>query len=198
VELDPVERRLQISDQHGAQDKGNAEAERVGKEHQHTFQNMALLGGEHQRGAEKGADTGGPANGEYNAEQRCGEKAHVVRVNLTAAAAEEIQLEYAKVIQTEENHDQTGDDVHRGLIFAQKAAQSSGEGAHQHENHSKAEDEADGAAERFFRTAFTAAGKVRYIDGEHGQKTGRDKGNDTLQKRDQILHLCSHSFLYLS
>lgn len=56
--LDPVECTFQIIDQHSTKDKGNPQAQRVGKQHQHSFNHMCLLGSKHQCRSEEGPTQG--------------------------------------------------------------------------------------------------------------------------------------------
>ena len=79
-----------------------------------------------QRGTEKRAHTGRPAQREHNAEQEGGEEAQIAVFHAVSAAAEEIQLQNAQIVQTEYDDDQTGYKIQCRLILREKAAQRAG------------------------------------------------------------------------
>ena len=113
-------------------------------------------------------------------------------------AAEQIDLDDAQKAQTEEDDDGARKDVHQCLIFQQKAAQRARQRAHRHEHHREAQNEAQNTQKRTLQTAvLAAAGKVGQINGQHGQQTGGDEGDDTLQKGNEILQR-DHPFFRIS
>ena len=61
-------------------DKGNPQAQRVGKQHQHSFNHMCLLGSKHQCRSEEGSNAGCPSDGEDHAEQKCREEPHIIGI----------------------------------------------------------------------------------------------------------------------
>ena len=106
------------------------------------------------------------------------------------AAFENIQTEYAKEIQSEKDNDCARYDIDHRFILIQKPSEKSGKRTEQNENRGKAQNKAD----RIFNHSFVililqgAARKIRNVDGEHRQKTRGDKGYDSFQKRNKILH----------
>ena len=193
VSFDPVEYGFEIIDKHGAEDERYAKAQRIGKQHQHALENMSLLGCQHQCGAEECANAGSPAQREDHAEDQRGEKVHILLNNAAFASSEQIDAEHTQEIQPEEDHNQTGDNVHCSLVRSQKTADSTGQRAENHKDHTEAGYEAKCSGQCFAGCALTAAREVRNINGQHGQKTRGDKGYDTFQKSDDILHSL-HSF----
>ena len=102
-------------------------------------------------------------------------------------------MEHAKEVQTEEDHDQTGYDVHSGLVFTQEAAHRSGKCAKDYKDDAEAGNETKCPGQRLAHTALSSAREVRNVDGQHGQKARRNEGDDPFQKSYDILHLL-HSF----
>ena len=102
-------------------------------------------------------------------------------------------MEHAKEVQTEEDHDQTGYDVHSGLMGSQKAADSACQRPEDHEYDAEAGNETKCPGQRLAHTALSSAREVRNVDGQHGQKARRNEGDDPFQKSYDILHLL-HSF----
>ena len=155
---------------------------------------MCLLGCQHQCRTKERPDTGRPAYGEDDAEHECRKKAHIVGLYGMTDSLKQGQPKHAEETQTEDNHNQTGNDVKNRLIFLQETADCSRECAEGHKGRSKACDKAESAFERFAGAPFPAAGEIGNIDRQHGKQTGREKGNDSLKKSDYILHSNLHSF----
>lgn len=59
---------------------GDAKSQRIAKQHQHTFDYMTLLGGQHQGRTEECAHTRCPAQGKYYAKEHSGEEPHLTTV----------------------------------------------------------------------------------------------------------------------
>ena len=187
--LDPVECGFEVVDEQGAEDEGQTQPQRVGKQHQRSFERVSLLRSQEQRRAEKCSYTGRPAHRKYYPECQGGEKAHVPHIHAAAAAFEYIEFEYPQIVQTEENHDQSGDDVDGGLVFAQETSCRTGQSAEGDKYSGEAGHEPQRARQRSFDVSLSAAGEVRYIYRQHRQETGRDEGYDPFKKRNQILHI---------
>ena len=154
---------------------------------------MALLGGQHQCGAEEGADAGRPAQGEDHAENQRREEVHVFLDYTAFAAPEQVDMEHTKEVQAEEDHDQTGDDIHCSLVRSQEAAYSACQRTEDHKDDAEAGYKTDGSSESLAHAAFAAAREVRNVNGQHRQKTRGNEGDDSFQKSYDILHSL-HSF----
>ena len=117
------------------------------------------------------------------------EETEICRVHAPSAAApEKLDAEYAQEVQTEEDHHQAGEKIDGGLVGLEGAADGSGQSAHGHEGDGKAQHESCGAGEGAAGRTHTAACEVGDIDGQHGQQTGGEEGDDALQKGNEILH----------
>ena len=77
---------------------------------------MALLGSQHQGGAQEGAYAGRPAQGKHHAEQGGGEEAHVIHVDGALGTFKNVHLDHVHKAQAEEDHHQAGYDVYSGLV----------------------------------------------------------------------------------
>ena len=97
-------------------------------------------------------------------------------------------MEHTQEIQPEKDYDQAGNDVHDGLVGSQETADSSCQRAKDHKDNAETRYKAEGSGQGLANAALAAARKVRNIDGQHGQKTRRNEGDDAFQKSDYILH----------
>ena len=186
--LDPVKRGLEAVDQHGAEQKRHAQPQRVAQQHGHALPHVPLLGGQHQRRAQKRPHAGRPPHREHHPEHSRGEKVQVAGVHAAPPAAEQLELEHAQKVQAEQDHHQAAHQVDGGLVAVEKAAHRAGQRPHSDKQHGKAQHKAAGAGQRAPGAALAAARKVGQVDGQHGQQAGRNKGDDAFQERDQILH----------
>ena len=141
VLLDPIECRLEIIDEYCAQDKRNTQTQRVGQQHQHALHRVSLLGGQHQRGTGESANAGRPSQREDHAKEHGREDIHIFFHDAALAAPEQVNMKYAQKIQTEEDHNQSGNDIHSGLVFTQEASHRSGESAEDDKNDAESYDE---------------------------------------------------------
>ena len=80
-------------DKQSAEKKGDAKPSGIAQEQDNSLERRALLGGQHQGGAEKCSNAGGPAYCKDHAKKQGRTKAHILGVPEAAAAAEQGQLE---------------------------------------------------------------------------------------------------------
>ena len=185
--LDPVKRRLEPVDEHGAEHERHAQPQRVGQQHRHAHQHMPLLGRQRQCRAEERPDAGRPPQREHDAEQHRRAKAHL-GVDRAAAAAEQRELDDAEVAKAEEDDHRAADDVDGRVVLLQQLPGGAGQRAHKHKDDGEPGHKAQRAGQRFAGAAFAPARKVAEVNRQHRQQAGREEGDDPLQKSDEILH----------
>src|SRR5699024_6722101 len=94
-----------------------------------------------------------------------------------------------EIAKTEEDHDQSGNDIDSGLIPRQKASDSAGERPHDCKNYREAGHKAKRAFNSFSHGSLFPSGKIGDVYRKHRQKAWRDKSYDALEKKYHILHL---------
>ena len=145
------------------------------------------MGGLHQCGTEESTYAGGPTYREYDAENQGGKEAHVSFL-CSATAVEKIQAEYAQEIQTEENNDQTGNDIDSGLMFMEEAADGTCQSTHGNKHQGKTQNKAEGGKQGLSGAPFFSAGEIGDIYGKHREQARGKEGDDPFQKGDKVLH----------
>ena len=78
-------------------------------------------------------------------------------------------LKHAQVAQAEKDYDQACDEIHSCLMCLEETAHCACQRSQRNKNQRKTSDESCGADERFSGIPFPAAGKIREINGKHGQ-----------------------------
>ena len=185
--FDEIKGAFQLVDQHGADDKRDAQAGGVGQQHEDAPQNFSLPGCHGQGRAEECAHAGRPAHGKHHAEEGGGEEMHLLRPG-GFHAAEDVPAEYAEKVETEQDHDGPGDQIQQPAVLLKKSAQSAGQGAHEDEHQGESAHKSQGVGEGFAGGALSAAGEVGHIDRQHGEQAGGDEGNNPFQKGNEVLH----------
>ena len=168
--FDPVEGRLQIVDQNSTEKKRNTKSQRIAKQHQHTFDYMTLLRGQHQSRTEECAHTGRPTQGKYHAKEHGREETHLMAVYGLAAASEQIPFENTQKIQPKEDYHQSGNYIHHGLIFPQEAADGACQCAHCYKDYGKPTNKSQRPQQGLSCSAFSTARKIGDIDGKHREQ----------------------------
>ena len=108
---------------------------------------------------------------------------------IALGAPEQGQAEHTKEVEAEEDDNQTADDVHRLLVPGEQRADGAGKSAHGHKQQRKAQHKAQSIFQYPPPGGIRlSAGKIGQVDGQHGEQTGRDEGDETFHKGDKIDH----------
>ena len=142
----------------------------IAKQHQHTFDYMTLLRGQHQSRTEECAHTGRPTQGKYHAKEHGREETHLMAVYGLAAASEQIPFENTQKIQPKEDYHQSGNYIHHGLIFPQEAADGACQCAHCYKDYGKPTNKSQRPQQGLSCSAFSTARKIGDIDGKHREQ----------------------------
>lgn len=94
-------------------------------------------------------------------------------------SAEQGDADDFQIMQSKENDKQTADDIHRCTVIGKERTDAAGKKSHQaeHDSKSKYKRACPCKGMLFF---VGISGKIGNIDGEHGEHTGGNKGNDAL------------------
>lgn len=141
---------------------------------------MGALGSQQQRRTQKRTDAGRPAKRENHAEDNGRNKPRRLHPG-ARPAAEDLERQYAKIVQPKQHDNRPRNQVDRSLVGGQKAADGAGQRPHGGKYQCKAQHKAERPAHSALGRSVTAR-KVRKINRQHRQQTGRDKRDDAFQK----------------
>ena len=157
--------------------------------------------GHQQNAAQGGTDAGRPGKAECKAEQQRRKRAHRQAIQpekKTVLFAENLRLaEYAELIDTEQNHDDTADAGKPDAVVAEEAAQGVETEPQYKEGEADAQDKKHGVDEyptlpvadgAVFLHRFGAARQIAHIQGHERQHTGGEEAEQPLNKHGENWH----------